>query len=432
MENATVPATIRDDADPSRQIVLCVAPPDLATQGRRDVALSVAQNGQDYVRRPLRYQYYSLDKLGIQHLQPSGGPEGGGTLVVLKGKQIGNSRGGLRCEFASTWVLATARGLNSVQCMSPAHPTNNGSYEAVHVRVTVNSDPMAASIAALPFVYFRTARVLAISSIYPRAGLAGGGAAITIIGSGFRDLGGIFCQFGESNPVLAQAPPPPLPPRPPPGQEGEIRLANGGPSSRSGRVEIYHNGSWGTVCDDNWDISDARAVCRQLGYPDALNATCCGAHGIGAEQIWLDNVNCPGHAERLDQCGSQGWGVHDCDHHEDAGVICAPPIDPTMPSPAPSTPPPPREPWARLDDFQLTRSYDGQQLGTLEQSTVAHSLQTIGILEFESFVCRSPSLDEALDQNNHRLAQITLEVRVTINADTYGAGQGQNFTYYTQ
>ena len=48
--------------------------------------------------------------------------------------------------------------------------------------------------------------------------------------------------------------------------EGEIRL-EGGTTSREGRVEMCSGGVWGTICDNGWSNTDARVVCRQLGYP---------------------------------------------------------------------------------------------------------------------------------------------------------------------
>ena len=50
-----------------------------------------------------------------------------------------------------------------------------------------------------------------------------------------------------------------------------IRLVDGD-SVMEGRVEVYHDGGWGSICYDGWDIKDAMVVCHQLGYPRAIRA----------------------------------------------------------------------------------------------------------------------------------------------------------------
>ncbi|XP_071965623.1 uncharacterized protein [Antedon mediterranea] len=100
-----------------------------------------------------------------------------------------------------------------------------------------------------------------------------------------------------------------------------LRLV-GGESDREGRVEIYHNGSWATVCDDRWDIRDAFVVCRQIGFTDAVNATIRSSFGRGEGEILYENCECRGDESSLNECLHSAFYDHDCSHGEDAGVIC--------------------------------------------------------------------------------------------------------------
>ena len=101
-----------------------------------------------------------------------------------------------------------------------------------------------------------------------------------------------------------------------------MRLS-GGSNTCAGRVEVKVRGEWGTVCDDDWGMSDAQVTCRQLGCGNAVSVRSSATFGPGTGPIWLDDVRCSGSELALNQCPHRGFGVHDCTHAEDAGVVCS-------------------------------------------------------------------------------------------------------------
>lgn len=87
---------------------------------------------------------------------------------------------------------------------------------------------------------------------------------------------------------------------------------------------MYHANIWGSVCDYRWSLADAHVVCKQLGYPHAKSARYEVDFGrsLGLD-IVLDVVACGGDEESLYECEHTAWGVHDREHVEEAGVVCA-------------------------------------------------------------------------------------------------------------
>eukprot|EP00057_Strongylocentrotus_purpuratus_P016978 XP_011671452.1 PREDICTED: scavenger receptor cysteine-rich domain superfamily protein-like [Strongylocentrotus purpuratus] len=107
----------------------------------------------------------------------------------------------------------------------------------------------------------------------------------------------------------------------------KVRLI-GGPDDSEGRVEIFYDGSWQTVCDNNWDFKEAKVVCRMLGFDGALAAPRAAAYGQGSGGILLDSLGCDGTEDNIADCYHRGVGVHNCEHANDAGVRCFSGTDP--------------------------------------------------------------------------------------------------------
>ncbi|KAK5861608.1 hypothetical protein PBY51_022991 [Eleginops maclovinus] len=98
--------------------------------------------------------------------------------------------------------------------------------------------------------------------------------------------------------------------------EVKVRLI---PGRSRGRVEVKYNGVWGTVCDDGFDTVDGKVICKMLGFQTAIS-TFTASPGTG--RIWLDELKCLGTESDVFNCRHSGVGVNNCNHNEDAGLIC--------------------------------------------------------------------------------------------------------------
>ena len=100
-----------------------------------------------------------------------------------------------------------------------------------------------------------------------------------------------------------------------------------GPSSKNGtgRVEVYYNGTWGTICEYDWDINDAKVACRELGFQHTISHRRSGSVPYSWGPTWLYDVDCAGNEQRLSDCRHAGWGnsSYYCPSFLEAAVDCS-------------------------------------------------------------------------------------------------------------
>ena len=92
-------------------------------------------------------------------------------------------------------------------------------------------------------------------------------------------------------------------------------------------MEVYHDGEWGTICDDFFWRKDAKVACKQMGYTGA-EAVLTDVAVAPDRRFWLDDVNCTGSEMKLTECFYNNgrvdpqWGFANCIPSEQVGVRC--------------------------------------------------------------------------------------------------------------
>ena len=101
-----------------------------------------------------------------------------------------------------------------------------------------------------------------------------------------------------------------------------VRLV-GSDKPDEGRVEVYYEDEWGTICDKGWGFDDADVLCYELGFEDADDLLSADEVPDGKGKIWLEDTSCTGSEDYLRSCANGGVGNSTCDHSRDAGVQCS-------------------------------------------------------------------------------------------------------------
>ncbi len=103
-----------------------------------------------------------------------------------------------------------------------------------------------------------------------------------------------------------------------------VRLVDG-VSPWEGRVEVFHNDQWGTICSNNqWDLNDGEVACRQLGLGNAQVVYSNSKFGPGTGPVWLSYVLCGGSEHRLENCSFPSWtSGAQCSQFQHASVKCS-------------------------------------------------------------------------------------------------------------
>jgi len=104
-------------------------------------------------------------------------------------------------------------------------------------------------------------------------------------------------------------------------ENGSLRLVDG--TSHTGRLEVYVNEEWTTVCSTGWTHVNTKLACKQLGFPDGQRMYTTN-QTLYHRRVALANVQCSGNETNLLKC-SHDFSFHvqpNCNHRQDVFLRC--------------------------------------------------------------------------------------------------------------
>lgn len=105
---------------------------------------------------------------------------------------------------------------------------------------------------------------------------------------------------------------------------GAVRISGTSSISGTGFVEVYENGAWGTICNNNKvDLTTASVICRAAGYGNATNVYTFPIYGKGKGIILFDSLKCNGNEASPIECVRNIPANTTCTHNMDLALKCS-------------------------------------------------------------------------------------------------------------
>ncbi|XP_018427288.1 PREDICTED: deleted in malignant brain tumors 1 protein-like [Nanorana parkeri] len=101
----------------------------------------------------------------------------------------------------------------------------------------------------------------------------------------------------------------------------DLRLV-GGARECQGRLEVFYNGSWGSVCSNLMSSHAVSVICQQLNCGTSGQLENPFTYGSGGAPYWLDLIDCRSRDGSLGECPSAPWGENECGAGEVAQITC--------------------------------------------------------------------------------------------------------------